>query len=215
VFKKYNGPFNEQIWGKIMAKVYGYARCSTNESRQDISRQKRELMNLGVMDDEDIYWEYESGMSCDRIELNRLLDVVADGDTITSTEVSRLTRSTKQLCEIIQLIKERHVRLVIGSFVVDCRSDEIDPMTKGMLMMWGVFSEMERDIISQRVKSGMENARAKGKKLGRPTIDAASLPEKFYRFYPMYKEKKITVTDFANLMNASRTTIYKYIQLMN
>ena len=41
-------------------------------------------------------------------------------------------------------------------------ADEIDPMTKGMLMMWGVFSEMERDIISQKVKSGMENARAKG-----------------------------------------------------
>ena len=47
---------------------------------------------------------------------------------------------------------------MIGNFVVDCREDNIDPMTKGMLMMWGVFSEMERDIISNRVKSEIGRA---------------------------------------------------------
>ena len=64
----------------------------------------------------------------------------------------------------MQLVQDKKIRLVIGNFIVDCRNDEIDPMTKGMLMIWGVFSEMECDIISQRVKSGMENAKAKGKK---------------------------------------------------
>ena len=44
-----------------MGKIYGYARCSTNEERQDIDRQKRELFDLGVKVDQDIYWEYESG----------------------------------------------------------------------------------------------------------------------------------------------------------
>lgn len=66
--------------------VYGYARCSTNEERQDINRQKRELYMLGVTDEKYIYWEYESGMKDDRTEFNKLLDIVVEGDTITTTE---------------------------------------------------------------------------------------------------------------------------------
>ena len=143
--------------------IYGYARCSTNEERQDIDRQKRELKKLGVADDKNIYWEYESGTKDDRVELQKLLDIVKTGDTITTTEVSRLTRSTKRLCEILQVIQDKQLILDIGgSFRVDCSKGEMDPMTEGMVKMWGVFAEMERNIISQRVKSGMKNAAAKG-----------------------------------------------------
>ena len=195
-------------------KIYGYARCSTNESKQDINRQKRELKNLGVTEDQCIYWEYESGSKTDRVEFQKLLEIVTSGDTIVTTEVSRLTRSTRHLCDIMQYVQEKKIKLIIGSFVVDCRSEEIDPMTKGMLMMWGVFSEMERDIISQRVKSGMENARAKGKKIGRPKVDASNLPDKFLKFYTMYQNGSMNITDLANLMNCSRTTIYKYIRII-
>lgn len=157
-----------------------YARCSTNEPQQDIDHQKRKLKTLGVSEDKQIYWEYESGAKTDRTELLKLLDIIESGDSIATTEVSRLTRSTKHLCEILQTVQDKRIRLIIGSFIVDCRSDNIDPMTKGMLMMWGVFAEMERDIISQRVKSGMDNARAKGKKIGRPTVTAEDLPLNFY-----------------------------------
>ena len=59
--------------------IYGYARCSTNEERQDINRQKRELYTLGVTDEKYIYWEYESGMKDDRTEFNKLLDIVSEG----------------------------------------------------------------------------------------------------------------------------------------
>ena len=131
--------------------IYGYARCSTNEELQDINRQIRELIQLGARE-ENIYREYESGMKNDRVELQRLLSAVEAGDTIIATEVSRITRSTKQLCEIIELAKDRHIKLVLGSFIVDC-TKELDPMTEGMLKMMGVFSELERNIISQRVKS--------------------------------------------------------------
>ena len=55
--------------------ILGYARCSLNESRQDISRQKRELHALGVKEDKHIYWEYESGVKDDRAELQKLLDI--------------------------------------------------------------------------------------------------------------------------------------------
>ncbi len=196
-----------------MAKIYGYARCSTNESKQDINRQKRELKKLGVKEDKNIYWEYESGTKTERVEFQKLLDTVKSGDTIATTEVSRLTRSTKHLCDIMQYVQNKKIKLIIGNFIVDCRSVEIDPMTKGMLMMWGVFSEMERDIISQRVKSGMENAKAKGKKIGRPKVDISSLPDKFFKYYPLYQNGTLNITDFASLMNCSRTTIYKYINI--
>lgn len=198
-----------------METIYGYARCSTNESRQDIDRQKRELKALGVLEDKHIYWEYESGTKTDRVELQKLLDVIQTGDSIATTEVSRLTRSTKHLCEILQTVQEKHIRLIIGSFIVDCRSENIDPMTKGMLMMWGVFAEMERDIISQRVKSGMDNAKAKGKRIGRPSITIENLPPKFIHYYATYKHGDLNITDFAGILHCSRTTLYKYIKMMD
>ena len=162
--------------------IYGYARCSTNEKQQDINRQVRELKQQGAQDDT-VYLEYESGTKENRAELNKLLRIVAPGDTIVATEVSRITRSTKQLCDIIELAKDRHIKLVLGTFVVDC-TKELDPMTEGMLKMMGVFSELERNMISQRVKSGMENAKAKGKTIGRPAVTADSIPAIFYKHYP-------------------------------
>lgn len=194
--------------------IYGYARCSTNEERQDIDRQKRELYSLGVTEDKYIYWEYESGIKENRAEFQKLLDIVKCGDTIVTTEVSRLTRSTRQLCEILQLVRDQKLILNIGgSFTVDCSKGEIDPMTEGMVKMWGVFAEMERNIISQRVKSGMKNAKAKGKKIGRPELSSASLPDKFWKYYKMYQTKQINVTEFSKMMDCTRATVYKYIKI--
>ena len=193
--------------------LYGYARCSTNESKQDIERQKRELRKLGVKDN-NIYLEYESGTKADRLQLSRLLDTVQSGDTIATTEVSRLTRSTKQLCDIIELAKDKRLELIIGTFRVDCRHG-LDPMTDGMLKMMGVFAEMERNIISQRVKSGMENAKAKGAAIGRPTTTIDTLPTQFLKHYPKYvaEENGITQLELARLCNMSRQSIAKYIKI--
>ncbi len=193
--------------------IYGYARCSTNEQLQDINRQVRELKLQGVADD-NIYLEYESGLKENRAELNRLLNGVNFGDTIISTEVSRITRSTKQLCEIIEFAKNKHIKLVLGNFIVDC-TKELDPMTEGMLKMMGVFSELERNIISQRVKSGMENAKAKGKTIGRPHTTAEDIPNVFYRHYPKYKNGEINKKEFARLCDVSYPTIYKYLRLVD
>ena len=152
-------------------------------------------------------------MKENRAELNKLLKVVEPGDSIISTEVSRITRSTKQLCEIIEFAKERHIKLVLGSFVVDC-SKELDPMTEGMLKMMGVFSELERNIISQRVKSGMENAKAKGKTIGRPKTTVNDIPGIFFRHYPKYKNGEINKKEFSRLCNLSYPTIYKYLGMV-
>ena len=192
--------------------LYGYARCSTNEEIQDINRQVRELKQQGVSDSS-IYLEYESGTKENRTELNRLLEVVKTGDTIVATEVSRITRSTKQLCDIIELAKEKHIKLVLGSFVVDC-TKELDPMTEGMLKMMGVFSELERNMISQRVKSGMENAKVNGKKIGRPAVTSDDIPSIFYKHYPKYKKGEINKMDLSRLCEISYPTVYKYLRII-
>lgn len=194
--------------------IYGYARYSTNEERQDIDRQKRELFALGVAEDKHIYWEYESGMKDDRAEFLKLMDAANVGDTIVTTEVSRLTRSTKHLCEILQQVQDKKLILNIGgAFVVDCSKGEMDPMTEGMVKMWGVFAEMERNIISQRVKSGMKNAAAKGKKIGRPETTADSLPDRFWKYYKQYQTGQINISEFSRLMDCSRASVYKYIRV--
>lgn len=192
--------------------IYGYGRCSTNELLQDISRQIRELKQHGATDTT-IYLEYESGMKENRAELQKLLNIVQEGDTIVATEVSRITRSTKQLCEIIELAKSKQIKLILGNFIVDC-SKELDPMTEGMLKMMGVFSELERNITSQRVKSGMQNAKAKGKTIGRPTTTADNIPPIFYKHYPKYKSGDINKSEFSRLCSLSYPTIYKYLEIV-
>lgn len=192
--------------------IYGYARCSTNEKLQDIQRQVRELKQSGAIA-ETIYLEYESGTKVNRAELNKLLNVVKSGDTILTTEVSRITRSTKQLCDVIELAKDKQIKLIIGSFVVDC-SKELDPMTEGMLKMMGVFAELERNMISQRVKSGMENAKSKGKIIGRPTTTADNIPSIFYKHYPKYKKGDINKKELSRLCSLSYPTVYKYLSII-
>lgn len=192
--------------------IYGYARCSTNETLQDINRQIRELKQKGATD-KTIYREYESGTKLNRVELQKLLDIVKPGDTILATEVSRLTRSTKQLCDVIEMAKEKRIKLVLGTFIVDC-SQELDPMTEGMLKMMGVFAELERNMISQRVKSGMANAKAKGKLIGRPKVTEDSIPNVFYKHYPKYKKGEISKKDFSRLCSLSYPTIYKYLRIL-
>lgn len=192
--------------------IFGYARCSTNEKMQDINRQIRELKQQGATD-KTIYLEYESGSKENRSELNKLLDIVKLGDNIIATEVSRITRSTKQLCDIIEIAKERHIKLTLGSFVVDC-GKELDPMTEGMLKMMGVFSELERNMISQRVRSGMANAAAKGKQIGRPPTTVDDIPSKFYKYYPKYKNGEINKKDLSRLCELSYPTVYKYLKIV-
>lgn len=195
--------------------IYGYCRCSTNESKQDVNRQKRELKTMGVLDS-CIYMEYASGTKINRQELNKLLSVVTSGDTIVTTEISRLTRSTKQLIDIIEIVKEKQLKLVIkNSIVIDCTgSKQIDAMTNAFIMITGVFAELERNMIIDRVSSGMANAKSKGVRLGRPTLTIDKIPSKVVNLFDRYRDKQLSKTEYAKLCDISRPTLDKYIALM-
>ncbi len=197
--------------------IYGYARCSTNESKQDIDRQKRELKQLGATD-KTIYFEYQSGAKTDRAELLKLLDIINNGDTLISTEVSRITRSTKQLIEIIEIAKEKQLKLIFGTFIVDCSKD-LDPMTEGMLKMMGVFSEIERNMITARIKSGIANSQAKARAEGREYRPSAKttledIPNNFKRYYSQWKDGAFNKSELARLTGLSRPSVNKYIKLL-
>ncbi|MBP5432673.1 recombinase family protein [Ruminococcus sp.] len=197
-----------------MAKVYGYCRCSTNDTKQDLSRQVRELKEMGATDTT-IYTEYVSGLKKTKTELNKLLDVITSGDTLAVTEISRITRSTKQLCDIIDFVQAHKIKLVIkDNITIDCTNGELDAMTKAFLQMAGVFSELEHDMICSRVKSGVANARAKGKKIGRPSITLAQIPDKVKSKYTLYKSGELTKCEYAKVCGISRPTLDKYINLM-
>ena len=191
---------------------YGYARCSTNESRQDIDRQVRELKIAGA---EEIFLEYEHGDAAVKKQQQTLFDTAQEGDTIITLEVPRLARSTKQLCEIIEIINAKHLRLVIvGSITMDCRNGHADPMTEAFLQMAGVFSQLELAMIRARVKSGMANARAKGASIGRPRTTVDDVPPVFLRHYPAYRNGKLNVSELSRVCNISRTTADKYLSLL-
>lgn len=190
----------------------GYARCSTNESKQDINRQVRELKAAGA---EKIYLEYEHGDSKVKSQQEAMFAQAQPGDTIITLEVPRLARSTQQLCEIIEKIREKRLCLVIvGSITLDCREGRADPMSEAFLQMAGVFSQLELAMIRERVRSGMANAKAKGKQIGRPRLAIDDLPANFLRHYPAYKKGQLNVSELARVCELSRTTTYKYLSVV-
>ncbi len=195
-----------------MSKIYGYARCSTNESKQDINRQIKELRAAGA---EKVVFEYEHGDAKVKEQLQMLLEMTAAGDTIITLEVSRLSRSTQQLCELVEVIKQKHLRLVIvGSITVDCRSGDIDPMSQAFIQMSAVFAELELSIIRARVRSGIANAKANGKKVGRPHLTKDDIPASFMKHYPALVEGKMNVSELARVCGISRPTVYKYMKMV-
>ncbi len=195
------------------SRVYGYCRCSTNESKQDVEYQIKELVEKGIKN-EDIYFEYQSGAREDRPVLSRILQDMVKGDSLYVTDITRLSRSTKQLCSIIDFINTNKMRLVIGSLDVDCRSDNIEPMVEGMLKMMAVFAELDRKMKVYQINLGLKNAVKSGKTLGRPKTTKEDIPDLFYKYYPMYKNNQINKKEFSRLSKLSYPSIYKYISIV-
>ena len=192
--------------------IYGYARCSTNEEKQDIKRQMNELKSAGA---EKIIYEYEHGDAKVKENLALLLKNAEMGDSIITMEVSRLSRSTQQLCEIVNIIKEKRLRLIIlGSITIDCRNGEIDPMSQAFIQMSAVFAELELSMIRARVKSGMRAAAAKGKPIGRKPTTKDDIPTVFYKHYPSFQSGGMNLSELARICGLSRPTVYKYLELI-
>ena len=196
-----------------MSKIYGYARCSLAEEKgQDLNRQVRELKAAGA---EEIITEREHGDAKVKQNLDLLLEVAEEGSTLICTEVSRLSRSTQQLCEIVNIIKKKRMKLqIVGSITIDCRKGDIDPMSQAFIQMSAVFAELELSIIRARVRSGLQNAKEKGRKIGRSQTTKDDIPAIFYKHYPAFASGSMNVSELARICGLSRPTVYKYLKLV-
>lgn len=196
-----------------MPKEYGFARVSLGEEKgQDLNRQVRELRAAGA---KEIITERVHGDAKVKPQLDFLLEHIEPNSSLYVTEVSRLSRSTQQLCEILNIIKDKHLRLVIlNSVTIDCRNGNIDPMSMAFLQMAGVFSELELSMIRMRVRSGMANAKVKGKQIVRKPLTKEDIPTIFFKHLPSYQNGSMNISELARICGLSRPTIYKYMKMV-
>lgn len=190
---------------------YGYGRCST--LYQDYDYMKTSLLEYGIKE-ENIYLEYGSGADKDRPELKKLLNILKPNDTIRVTDITRLSRSTSHFCSILDMIKEKHICLYVGSLTVDCRGNKLDVMVEAMLKISAVFGEMERKMRIEQIKLGQANAREKNHIIGRPKLNKENIPENFYKYLNMYNKKEINKVEFSKMMGWSRSRLDRYLNLI-
>lgn len=178
---------------------YGYARVSTQQ--QDLSRQ---LDMLKQRHCNEILTEKISGTKTDRPELIRLKDKVRSGDTIIIESFSRLGRSTKDLIELVECFENKGVKLIS----LKENFDTTTPQGKLMLTVFQAFSQFERDLIAQRTKEGLESARARGRKGGRPKVKDNAIAKAL----KLYDSKEYSISEIVGMTGISQATLYRYIR---
>jgi DNA invertase Pin-like site-specific DNA recombinase len=177
----------------------GYARVSTQDQKPEL-----QLDALKAAGCEKVFVEKASGAQRERPELTVALDYMRDGDTLVVWKLDRLARSMKQLIETVEGLEE------VG---VGFRSltEAIDTTTAGGKLVFHVFgalAEFERSIIRERTRAGLDAARARGRKGGRPPkLKEADL--KAAR--AMLADKSITVEEVAKHLRVSPATLYRHL----
>ncbi|CAI3652975.1 Resolvase [Clostridium neonatale] len=181
--------------------IFGYARVSTEG--QNLYRQLDALKAAGV---DEIIEEKITGTKADRPQLNRLLDKLREGDTILIADLTRLSRSTKDLFALVDKIEKK------GANIKSLKESWLDTTTpQGKLMFTFIagISQFERDLISQRTKEGLEAARARGRKGGRrEKLDVA----KKKAIYDLYTQKKTRIMDICDMFEITKPTLYKVVK---
>ena len=184
---------------KQMAKI-GYVRVSTNG--QETARQDDEMAKLGV---NRIFVEKVSGKNANRPELKKMLDYVRDGDVVVVSDISRLARSTRDLLSIIDVLTHKNVGFVSMKENIDTST----PQGRFILTIFGALAELERDNILSRQREGIDAAKARGKKLGRPALE---YPKQWGKTYQSWKAGEISPTEAAKELKLKRPTFYLMVK---
>lgn len=177
----------------------GYARVSTLD--QSLNSQLDMLKESGC---ERIFSEKVSGRKERRTELDKCFDYLRSGDTLVITKLDRLGRTTKQLIELAQELENRDIEL----HILDTNINTNTAMGKMFFTMMSAFAELEANLLSERTKKGLESARARGRKGGRPPIDQGTkdLVRK------LYYSKEYTIDDICRMTKVSKTSVYNIIR---
>lgn len=180
--------------------IIGYARCSTADQNLDWQLDKLKLAGC-----ERIYEEKASGTKKDRPELARMLDVLREGDTVIVCELTRLSRSTKDLFDLVDRIR------AAGADIRSLKESWLDTTTPHGKLLFTIaagVSQFERDLITERTRDGLAAARARGRKGGRPKAD----PKAIQQALALYRTKEIPVADIVKTTGISKATLYSYIK---
>ncbi len=181
--------------------IFGYARVSTME--QNLDRQLDALKAAGA---EEIIREKITGTKADRPQLNILLDKIRSGDVILIADLTRLSRSTKDLFALVDKIEKKGANI---KSLKESWLDTTTPQGKLMFTFMAGISQFERDLISQRTKEGLEAARARGRKGGRrEKLDDA----KKKAVYDLYTQKQTKLMDICNMFDITKPTLYKVVE---
>lgn len=180
--------------------IIGYARCSTAD--QNLDWQIDALRKEGC---ERIYEEKASGTKKDRPELAKMLDALREGDTVIVCELTRLSRSTKDLFELVERISAAGANI---KSLKEAWLDTTTPHGKLLFTITAGISQFERDLTYQRTMDGLAAARARGRMGGRPKTD----PKKVEQALAMYDAKTIPIKDITAATGISRASLYNFLK---
>lgn len=184
----------------------GYARVSTREQRLDM-----QVIALEEAGCEKIYEEVVSGAKSDRPILNNLIKQLRPNDVLIIWKLDRLGRSLKNLVELVQQLIENNIGLCSLNDPIDTTS----PQGRLIFNIFASLAEFERDIISERTQAGLNAARARGRRGGRPRGLSKSSEATACAVETLYKEKKLSVVEICKKLNISKSTLYKYLRFRN
>ena len=178
-----------------------YIRVSSVD--QNLDRQRLELDECKI---EKWFEEKASGKDTERPELKRMLEFLREGDTLYISDFSRLARSVVDLLRICDELNRKNVKLVSMKEKIDTNTTE----GRLMLTVIGAIAEFERAIIRERQTEGIAIAKAKGRYAGRKPMKINQ--DLFDECYRPWRERKMTLVDFAKHLNISRSTAYRLIK---
>lgn len=180
--------------------IFGYARVSTKH--QSLDMQLDELNRYGC---DEIATEKESGAKKDRKELQLLLGKLRKGDTLVVFKLDRLGRTMHQLVNLLQEFNEKGINFVSIKDGIDTSTT----MGKFLFHIFGAMAEMEREIITERVVSGVAAAKARGREGGRRKAHTKQQIESMMELIEMGNKTKVEICE---IFNVSRATLYRYIK---
>ncbi len=188
--------------GSFRRVLFGYARVSTVDQNPD--HQTDALRRAGVADD-NIYVDHASGAKASRPQLDNVLRLLRDGDTLKITRLDRLGRSVLHLVTLGAELRERGV----GLHVIEQGIDTTTAEGRAMFGMLSVLAELQRELIVANTRDGLAAARARGRKGGRrPKLN----PEQITLAQQLYDAGEHTVQQIADIFNVPRTTIYGHLE---
>lgn len=180
--------------------LIGYARVSTQD--QTLALQRDALLKAGC---ERVFEDTASGANADRRGLTEALSFMRERDMLVVWRLDRLGRSLKHLIDTIALLQEKKIGF-------RSLTENIDTTTQGgklVFHIFGALAEFERELIRERTRAGLEAARARGRKGGRPTV----LDEKKRKLLrQLYAEKGTSIADIMHTLNISRSTLYRSLK---